>query len=212
MTPPKDRRIYVCQHCAGTNYYSPAVSRWIRNHPRLKDAPITLNDLDMQVRRYTTKLDPRKINRDVVYSMIVEIKTRNEQLETWQRDACIELDACVRTKAFADQRSEDGLLPAGHVDNHRRVISSYDGKPRRVIHYGVFVCTMSDDTPGASDWILWENAAGTWRRQISVEQFEQLMLFELNPDSLNPIADRQRKPVISENPLFDINDYLSGQA
>lgn len=207
MTEKLDRRKVVCDHCKQMTFYSDPASQWIRNNTGLRGKQLTFNDLDMQVRRFSTQKDPRGINKDIVRSMIVEMKTRGAGLESWQRDALIETDACLRTKAFNDQRKEDGLLPVDHVDNHRRVMSSYDGKPRRVVHYGAFLLRMAGETPDVSQWILWENADGSWRRQISVVQLQQLFRFEINPDSLLPIVDRQHKKRVVENPLFDINDF-----
>lgn len=209
MSPREDGRRFSCTHCGGTNYASDVLSRWLRNHPQLATAPITLNDLDMQVRRFGTRRDREGLPRDVVWSQIVEFKTHGKALEAWQRDACVELDTGLRTKSFNDGRGPDGRLVPGHPPNQRQLKSTYDGTLRRVLHYGVHICTLSGDTPGTSDVITWETANGHWRVQITYEQLVDLLLFEIHPDSLKPISDYQHKPRRDDVPLFDVTNYLS---
>jgi hypothetical protein len=142
-----------------------------------------------------TSANRNRPDREVMYLMLVEIKTHGANLTPAQQDQLSIINQVIRTDPWKEQRVS-GRFIGGHDQNVRHVFSPMAKKQVRVISYGVHLLRMSGSTPTDSDWIGWDG------KPISAEQLVNLLRFDLNPDTLRVEEHRNHKRVIQPIPTL----------
>lgn len=198
------RQSIDCHNCGATNNIEDGWKKWIRNNPNLDSLVhgISIMDTDMWVHKFGSRRGRfGGWDRDVQYLMKIEVKTHGADVTDAQRDTINAVDALLRTKPLREFRDRGQLIP-GHKDNVRQVVSTFSGKPARIICHGLHVLRMSGATPGTSDWITWDG------RQITTAQLEMLFRYEIDPDSLRKMEHREHKRQSPQDVLFVPDDVL----
>lgn len=134
-------------------------------------------------------------DRDIQYLMKIEVKTHGAKVGLAQMDTIAAVDNLLRTKPWKEQRDDGRLIP-GHQQNTRKVFSRIANRDVRIICHGVHVLRMSHETPGSSAWLKWDE------RPITASQLEQIIRYEIDPDSLRPLEHREHKKALDQQPLF----------
>lgn len=199
------RQKIPCHNCGATINIEEAWKKWIRNNPHLDSQRhgIYIMDTDMWVHKFGSRKGVVPgWNRDVQYLMKVEVKTRGAVVKPEQQDTITLVDNLLRTKPWKEHRISGQLVP-GHPQNVRNVFSRIAGRNIRAICHGVHILRMSGESPGASEWLLWDE------RPITAQQLEQLFRYELDPDSLRIMEHREHKPISTQQPLFTSTDLAS---
>ena len=196
------RRCIDCHSCGATINIEDGWKKWIRNNQNLDSMVhgISIMDTDMWVHKFGRRSGRfAGWDRSIQYLMKVEVKTHGADITDAQRDTINAVDALLRTKPMGEFRDKGQLVP-GHKDNVRRVVSMFSGKPVRIICHGLHVLRMSGSTPGTSEWLTWDG------RRITAGQFEMLLRYELDPDSLRELEHREHKNQSSQAALFSPAD------
>lgn len=198
------REIVNCSNCGSATSSEQPWKQWIRSHQDLDSRKqcLCLGDSDLWVQRYGTRLDRRRIDRDVMHLMMVEVKTHNAELDASSTDRLRIINDLLRTNTWRDHRERDnGRFIDGHDQNTRIVASYIAGRKVRVICYGVHLLRISGQTFPASQVIAWDG------KKISCEDLLKLLRYELHPDSLLPMEHRAHKRRFVDQPaLWSIAD------
>ena len=207
MTTPW-REVVECTRCGNQISTETPVKTWIRTNAELdsKQHRLCVGDSDLWVQRYGTRKNANRgrVDRDVMYLMLVEIKTHGATLNDPQRDELGIVNDLLRTNEWRAHRNPgDGRFSVGHRQNSRIVYSFLAGRQIRIICYGVHTLLLSGSTPEDSELICWDT---TW---IGVEELHQILRFDVSPDTLHPLEHRNHKRVIGEQPtLFGVAEIL----
>jgi len=172
MTTPY-RRTARCPNC---NYDIPLedeISQWIRSHPELDSAKgFAWMDKDLICHRFLTNH-----GRDFQCMMFVEFKTRGARLNDVQRDTMHMVNQMFRT---------DCTTPTKRARDHShqtptRIHSVKAGRRISAKAFGYHLVLLSGQTPDDSAEIWWD------KTRIDRHRLIQLLRFDLNPDSLQPM-------------------------
>jgi hypothetical protein len=192
------RRTAACPHCSGTINVEEPWKKWIRNNPHLDSMEhgLSLMDTDMWVHKFgQRRTRVPGWDRDIQYLMKIEVKTNGADITAAQRDDINLIDNLLRTKPWKEHRVNGQLVP-GHPQNVREVFSKRAGKKIRVICHGYHILRMSHETPGCSEWLLWDG------REVTKEQVVRILRYELDPDSLRPLEHREHKKLLENQPTL----------
>lgn len=175
------------------------IKAWIRANRDLdsRRACLCVGDSDLWVQRYGTRSHQSGIDRNVMYLMLVEIKTHARDLDASQRDMLHVINQLLRTNPWREQR-DGGKFAAGHQQNTRLVYSYIAGQRVQIHCYGVHKLRLAGSTPGDSDWITWDD------RPITAEQLPAVLRYDLHPDSLRRMEHRSHKRDAAMPELFDL--------
>jgi hypothetical protein len=186
MTTPW-REVVPCGRCGVPVSTETPIKAWIRSHENLdsRQACLCIGDSDLWVHRYGTREGPR-VDRDVKYLMLVEIKTHGRDLNAQLRDLYLIINDLLRTNTWKVQR-DNGQFLNGHDQNSRIVRSSFAGRPVQVHCFGVHLLRLTGATPDTSDLIKWD------RKTISRAELVELLRFDRSPDSLRLMEHRSHK-------------------
>lgn len=175
-----------CPHCGKLVTTESPFGRWVRDNKNLDSRlghvfyDLDLTSLRYIVHKYKTK-EGRMYTREIQHFMIVEIKTHGADLDDAQHDSFLLLSQLIDNERRTPNK-EKIMKRLDHVVH--RVFSSWLGKDVYTRLYGVHLLQFSKTNPEDSKSILWD------RREISKNQLEKLLKFELNPKTLRPIDFR----------------------
>jgi hypothetical protein len=151
------------------------LSAWIRKNPHLdsKIHGLTMNDFDWMVHKYRTHVD--------------NIGTREVQLAFFLEE---------KVNGALPRESQKEILFFQHQLLNRRykLISSIQGKPISVWHFGVYVVsypgmTIYDTIP--LRWFRFDDTGYLHGTNINLLTFERIMNFDIRPDTLNKLSLRR---------------------
>lgn len=171
----------------------PEFARWVGENPNLDSIRqgLYVMDADWWFHRYRTELD-----REFQCLMMVEIKTNGAEPDKYQRDTLWQIDQLLRNRRQTPTNKV--RLQAG-----RGLAKTFSGviqKPVTIKAFGVHLLRFDGKGPISSSRITWDN------KEITLEQLEKLLVFDLDPDTLRPMDWRshhpKRRPV--HLPMFDI--------
>jgi hypothetical protein len=194
------RETAPCLNCGVPVSTEQPVKAWIRAHRDLdsRRACLCIGDSDLWVQKYGTRRGTNGVDREVMYIMLVEVKTHGRVLDDSQRELLGFVSELLRTKPFREQRI-NGRFAAGHRQNVRLIRSYSSGKRIPLYCYGVHVLQLSGSTPEDSKEITWD------RRSITKEQLVGILRYDLDPDSLRKIEHhRPHKRKKDMEGLFDL--------
>lgn len=205
------RETTPCLRCGTAVDTEQPVKAWIRKHEGLdsREQCLCIGDSDLWVQRYGVRRGNRGADRDVMYLMLVEVKTNGAKVNAAQRDMLVIVNDLLRTVAWKDHRA-DGKFELGHRQNARLVYSVIAGKKIQLLCYGVHRLTLPGATPDDSDWFQWDF------NTLPIGELEKILRFDVNPDSLKPMEHRSHKrqqdaaPVKQDMPaLFTLADLVA---
>lgn len=199
------RETVPCQHCGVPTSTEQPIKAWIRKHEELDSRKhcLCIGDSDLWVQKYGTRTWHNGVDRDLMYLMLVEIKTHGRDLNSAQRDLLHMVNQLLRTNPWKEQR-DGGRFTLGHPQNVRIVSSVIAGKHVRVQCYGVHKLRISGATPDQSEWLTWDD------KPIGFDQLPALLRYDLHPDSLRPMEHRSHKRTVDMPALFGVADMIGG--
>lgn len=200
------RETVPCEHCGVPASTEPPIKAWIRKHEELDSRKqcLCIGDSDLWVQKFGTRRWHTGVDRDVMYLMLVEIKTYARDLDEPQRDLLHIVNQLLRTNPWKEQRAE-GRFINGHRQNVRIVYSIMAGRKVPIHCYGVHKLRISGATPDESEWIAWDD------KQITFDQLLKVLRYDLHPDSLRPMEHRSHKQTVDMPVLFSLADLLRGE-
>ncbi len=140
---------------------------WIRGKKELDSihAALVVNDIDYSIHKYRTNIDSIG-TRDVQLSMNVEVKTRNAEPDSSQRE----------------------LLFYNHqLLNNKKELKRQGQDPVMVWHFGHFVLSIEGNVPRDGDRMRWgvfkDDGDIRWFRTSKESRIVKIMGFELRPDN-----------------------------
>lgn len=170
------RRTIVCKSCGSANVAEDDISQWVRNNPRLcSHQGFVFMDKDLVCHRYKTASA-----RSLQCIMFVEFKAYGRDLSDVQRDTMLLLDQLIRTTKTTPTKR--GRMNAGTA-----TCRAYSHMAKRAVGvraYGYHLVRMSGRTPDTSEWVMWDKTL------VTVDVLEQILRFDLDPDTLRPIDFR----------------------
>jgi hypothetical protein len=119
--------------------------------------------------------------------MLVEVKTRNSELQAAQRDTLYILNQIIENRVPNRHTGQKS-----HNNKHRqsrgplRVWSAFSRRMVNVRSFGVYTLRFSGTGPLDSETIHWN------KRLIDLETLEKLLAFEVEPDRFIPIEEALR--------------------
>lgn len=155
------------------------VMDWIRRNPSLdsRDIGISVTDIDAVVHRYLRPSEMSNRDRSLQELMFVEIKTFGAAVPFAQRDTFSKVNAAIRSMVGNPIGGITGCPASSCI--------MPDGTE---LHFwGIHCLRMSAACPETSDWIGWD------KHQITVQQLESLLAFDLNPYTLRPRDPKRRR-------------------
>jgi len=141
-------------------------------------------DCDILLHRYFMPGDKKGI-RDLQCLMFIEAKTQGASLTPAQQDTLSMFNQALRNRRPNIYRKKRGR----HLKDHCPPALAYSHLLKddvRLWMYGGHLLRMNNDAPDTSTWIEWDY------QKIDVPTLLQLMKFEIDPDSLQPIDWRRR--------------------
>lgn len=151
---------------------------WLRSNTSLDSTAqgLVAVDVDAWIHKYKTAGDRR-----YQFVMLVEIKEHGAQPNPFQRDTLHIINQLLRNR----RNTKEQWNAAG---SHPRIAKCYSIMNKGTVHvlgYGAHLLQFSGDGSNPErSLILWD------RKPISVTQLEQLLRFELDPDTLRKIDHR----------------------
>ena len=170
---------------------------WIRNNPNLDSvrAGLTVMDSDLWVHRYKTEG-----GREFQFLMLVEIKEFGKDMDRSQRDTLHIINQLLRNRR--NVRPEWNADECDGRPRITRVHSLISNQTVSVLCYGAHRLSVhGDGTYTQWNRLTWDN-----KKEISYEQLEQLLRFELDPDTLGKLDHRpdQRHPCVLRTDKTDL--------
>jgi len=173
MTTKAFNQQYHCSNCKTVQTQETLFGRWIRGNPELDSGDgYVVTDQDYWIHKYK-----HFGNRSFQCLMLVEIKTMGARLSASQTETLYIANQLMRnrrqtpTKELKHQAG-GGVTKVWSIMNNTHVVLKA---------FGMHVLTFSGLGPEDSDWIKWDN------RQIDEKVLTQLLRFDLDPDTLNPL-------------------------
>jgi len=202
MTSPW-REVVACGRCGSPVSTEQPIKAWIRANRELdsREHCLCIGDSDLWVQRYGTRTTPQRLDRNVMYLMLIEIKTHGRDLDDSQRDLLHMVNQLLRTNPWAEQR-DGGRFVDGHRQNVRHVYSSIAARKIRLYCYGVHKLRLSGSVPGDSEQVTWDD------KPITAQELTRLLRYELHPDSLLTMEHRSHKRVTATPALFAYADLV----
>jgi len=157
--------------------FQPGFLGWLRDNPRLDSVKngLVVSDSDAWIHRYKTVQ-----GREYQFMMLLEIKEYGALLNTSQRDTLH-----IANQLLRNRRNKTSYQPSGHP----RICKVYSIASKRevyVICFGVHSVTICGDGREAHlHKLIWDS-----KLEISVEQLEDLLMFEIDPDDLSRLDHR----------------------
>lgn len=163
-------------------------SGWLRNNPRLDSIAkhVVAVDSDLWVHKYKTIGD-----RKYQFLMLVEVKEFGKEPDPYQLDTLHIINQLLRNR----RNIKDNW---NAIDGRARISSVYSLMNKDRIQVTCFGCHVLR-IDGDGTFLQWSNL--TWdNKKISPETLEDLLLFNVDPDTLSPLdhrPDRRHKTVTS---------------
>lgn len=165
-------------------------SQWLRSNPELDSIKygLSIHDVDWIIHQFLVREDkngPRRFNN----LMLIEEKRFGRQPNYAQSD----------TLTILNQVMSGG--------NSRRMVTDLRGRTVLLRYYGLHTLTFSDSGPLDSKTIAWDG------KSISVPTLEQLIRFEVHPQTLRPLDTSGRRHHANKaaaTPLFAHMDSRTG--
>lgn len=151
---------------------------------------LVLSDADYCIHRYKTYTDNGQ-SRLFQLIMWLEVKTQGARLNDSQYDTLYILNQVLRNRRATPTKQlrwQAGTAPL-------KVYSPWCKKEVNVRVYGVHVLRLSGEAPDNSETIQWDT------RTVGIDTLEQLLRFELDPDTLQPIDLRSHHRALRESQL-----------
>ena len=165
-----------------------AFGRWIRNHPRLDSGDgFAFVDQDYWCHQFKTHSQ----GRDFQLIMGIEIKTRQGSLSASQRDTLYIVNQLMRNRRETPTKKLKFQSGSASLKVHSIVAN----RSVNVKCFGIHLLQFSGMGPSDSDWMKWDGD------MINEDQLVQLLRFDLDPDTLNPV-DLRSHHVQKEMPLL----------
>lgn len=194
MTTRQFNAQFHCSNCKTWQTQETMFGRWIRNNKKLDSSlGYCVTDQDYWIHKYKTHG-----RRDFQLIMLVEIKTLGQTLTEEQRDTLFTVNQLMRNRKQTPTKKL--LYQAGRGIS--KVRSSYIGKIVCVKAFGMHALLFSGLGPDDSESIVWDN------REINSDTLTELLAFNLDPDTLNPIDLRNHH---SKNNLTLFKDEAIGE-
>lgn len=193
------RETATCGTCGATVNTEPLIKRWIRGNKNLdsQDECLYIGDSDLWVHKWGVRSTRWPgVSRAVQHLMLVEIKTHDRALDKPQRDHLHLINQLLRTHPWKEDRDKGRFVP-GHVQNNRVAYGYLAGRKVTVYSHGVHVLRLTGATPVKSDAMTWDT------KDITGSQLEELLRFELNPDSLRLDDRRSHKRRVRQLTLLE---------
>ena len=176
------RQYIDCPNCHERITAETAFCRWMREQKELdsQSSGVVRADCDHIVHRYRLPM----YSKDVQAMMIVEVKT-HVTFSTEHPIRITELDTLhLANQVLFSDCSTDLYTDEKWVPNRQpcKAYSAYSRRWVQVVFYGVHGLYFSGTHPTNSDRIEWD------RKQITPMQLVQLLRFDLNPDTLEPMT------------------------
>lgn len=184
---------FHCASCKSWQTQETAFGRWIRNNPRLDSRDgYAVTDQDYWIHYYRTEH-----GRQFQLIMGVEIKTMGRDLSNSQKDTLHIINQLMRNRRQTptkELKHQAGNSPA-------KVRSLMLGREVFLKAYGMHVLRFSHLGPEDSEWMTWDN------KQINAERLTDILAFNLDPDTLNPIDLRNHHiPASRLNPQLPLEE------
>lgn len=176
MTVAYRRRI-ECPNCRHQISDEDPISKWIKANPHIDSrVGFTVMDNDLIVHRFKTTH-----GREFQCLMFIEIKSFGKQLEDWQRDTMAIVNQFLRNRRTTPFRRR-ALQINGCEPN--RVWSTKNKRYVNVKAFGFHLLSLSGSTPDDSRVMIWD------KRPIDKPKLNQILRFDLDPDTLRPLDFR----------------------
>ena len=174
---------FQCANCGCTTTTETSLGRWIRESKKLDSRNgFTVYDVDYIVHKFH-----EQNSREYQLIMLVEVKTRNSELQAAQRDTLYILNQIIENRVPNRHTGQKS-----HNNKHRqsrgplRVWSAFSRRMVNVRSFGVYTLRFSGTGPLDSETIHWN------KRLIDLETLEKLLAFEVEPDRFIPIEEALR--------------------
>jgi hypothetical protein len=174
---------FQCANCGCTTTTETSLGRWIRESKKLDSRNgFTVYDVDYIVHKFH-----EQNSREYQLIMLVEVKTRNSELQAAQRDTLYILNQIIENRVPNRHTGQKS-----HNNKHRqsrgplRVWSAFSRRMVNVRSFGVYTLRFSGTGPLDSETIHWN------KRLIDLETLEKLLAFEIEPDRFIPIEEALR--------------------
>ena len=174
---------FQCANCGCTTTTETSLGRWIRESKKLDSRNgFTVYDVDYIVHKFH-----EQNSREYQLIMLVEVKTRNSELQAAQRDTLYILNQIIENRVPNRHTGQKS-----HNNKHRqsrgplKVWSAFSRRMINVRSFGVYTLRFSGTGPLDSDTIHWN------KRLIDLETLEKLLAFEIEPDKFIPIEEALR--------------------
>jgi hypothetical protein len=153
-----------------------AFSEWLRSVPGLdsRKAALYITDLDWIIHNYATTEDrngPRRFQN----LMIIEEKSNGAVVRPEQQDTLQAIDQALRPLS----RREEGKASVSRI-------TALDGSSTKLSYYGLHYLTFTGRGP-LDGKIQWDG------KEITVDQLERLIRFDLHPFSLRDMDAKHRR-------------------
>jgi hypothetical protein len=180
-----------CPNCKTWSTHETLFGRWIRNNPELDSGKgFSVVDCDYWIHRFKTFE-----NREFQCIMLVEVKTCGADLSMAQRDTLLMVNQIMRNRRQTPTKEK--RYEAG--DSILRVRSAMMSRDVNAKVFGVHKLRFSGLGPDDSDWISWDD------KMIDEPTLSQILRFDLDPDTLNPIDLRSHHRKEQHLELLEIN-------
>jgi hypothetical protein len=174
---------FQCANCGCTTTTETSLGRWIRESKKLDSRNgFTVYDVDYIVHKFH-----EQSSREYQLIMLVEVKTRNSELQAAQRDTLYILNQIIENRVPNRHTGQKS-----HNNKHRqsrgplKVWSAFSRRMVNVRSFGVYTLRFSGTGPLDSETIHWN------KRLIDLETLEKLLAFEIEPDRFIPIEEALR--------------------
>lgn len=180
---------FHCSKCGAVQTAETAVSRWVRNNPRLKSEDgNSFTDQDIWDHKF--KIDH---DRSVQCLMLTEVKIHGAEPSESQNDTFSIINQLLRNRQDTPTKKSRRQLPGSGVT----VFSPLNNRWVKIRSFGVHLLTFSGTGPLDSTQILWD------KKSIDIPTLEDLLRFERDPDSLQPMDLRPHHVKVKQRTLFD---------
>jgi len=186
---------FQCSNCGCTTTTETSFGRWIRQSKKLDSRNgFAIYDVDYIVHKFK-----QQNNREYQLIMLIEVKTRNSDLQPAQRDTLYILNQVIENR-----RSNRHTGQNSHNNYHRQSrgpLKVWSVMSKRMVNlrsFGVFTLRFSGTGPCDSETIYWN------KKVIDLETLEKLLAFEIDPDNFLPIEETLRnRHANRQRNLFD---------
>lgn len=181
MTRAFGQRVH-CPNCKTWITAETDFGRWVRSHPSLESKlGWSVSDIDISHESYVIHRYKTGGSRMVQFMMDVEVGICGKEFTEAQRDTLYIRNQIIRnrrsTPTKARKHEAGGYAP-------QTVYSPLSQKYITLRHLGVHALIFSGLGPSDSELITWD------KKPITLEQLVQLLSFEIDPDTFQPLEVR----------------------